>query len=311
MCCRRTSTSDRRDVSFTEISAHRSQVRRRRERPQPDALLLAADVELVDELEPALVVSHERAGRVRDEHGMPELLRQLLQSRRRVDGISDRGVLEPPRRADVAGHEGAAANADSDPEVRCALELRSSPRVESWQPLVEHLPRRDQRTVGVVVRCDRGAEHGEDAVAEEAEQCAAVVEDRVAHLAQVAVEHVDDDVRRGLLGEGRESAQVAEEDGADQADAAEARFAVRVAHHLVDDGLGQEPGEHVTHAVPLDLREPPLHEPGVDPCPEQRGVERLRQVVLGPGLDAAHDAFHLVDGRDHDHRDAPRGGDRP
>jgi hypothetical protein len=35
----------------------------------------------------------------------------------------------------------------------------------------------------------------------------------------------------------------------------------------------------------------------------QRLVERLGQVVVGPELDAAHDALQVGHGRDHDHRD--------
>ena len=48
-----------------------------------------------------------------------------------------------------------------------------------------------ERLVGVVVGRDRRAEHGHDPVAHVGDERAAVVEDRVAHLRQVAVEHVD------------------------------------------------------------------------------------------------------------------------
>ena len=40
------------------------------------------------------------------------------------------------------------------------------------------------------------------------------------------------------------------------------------------------------------------------------GVERLGQVVLGPHLDAADDALHVLQGRDHDHRHVARGSGR-
>ena len=105
-------------------------------------------------------------------------------------------------------------------EVGGVAELGSRPVVESRQPLEEHLSRDGEGAVGVIVGGDRGAEDGEDPIAQEAEQRSAVVEDRVAHLAEVVVQDVDDDVRLRLLGEGRESAQVAEENGADETDTA-------------------------------------------------------------------------------------------
>ena len=76
-----------------------------------------------------------------------------------------------------------------------------------------------------------------------------------------------------------------------------------VAHDLVDDRLGQEAGEDVADAIALDLDEPALGEPRVDPGAQQRRIERLREVVLGARLDTAHDAVQLIDRRDHDHGD--------
>ena len=49
-----------------------------------------------------------------------------------------------------------------------------------------------------------------------------------------------------------------------------------------------------------------LLESRTDPRAQQHRVERLRQVVLGAGLDAAHRAVELVEGRDHDDRNVPR-----
>ena len=45
-----------------------------------------------------------------------------------------------------------------------------------------------------------------------------------------------------------------------------------------------------------------------DPRAQQRRIERLRQVILGAELDAAHHALHLADRRDHDHRQMPQLG---
>ena len=55
-------------------------------------------------------------------------------------------------------------------------------------------------------------------------------------------------------------------------------------------------------ACPLEVVEPLLGQPCVDPRAEDHGVERLREVVVGAGLDAADDALGLVDCGDHDHR---------
>ena len=82
-------------------------------------------------------------------------------------------------------------------------------------------------------------------------------------------------MRRVLLGERGETAKVAEQHRADKADSTEVRLAVRVAHHLVDDGLGQEPREYVPHALPLDLSKPPLRQAGVDPGAQERGIDQI------------------------------------
>ena len=55
-----------------------------------------------------------------------------------------------------------------------------------------------------------------------------VVHDRVAHLAQVAVQNLDHPFRLKLLGEAGEAAQVAEEDGALAPHAAEAEVSSSV-----------------------------------------------------------------------------------
>ena len=60
----------------------------------------------------------------------------------------------------------------------------------------------------------------------------------------------------------------------------------------------------------LEVVEPSLGQPRVDPRPEDHGVERLREVVVGPRLDAADDALDLVDGGDHDHRHVTPAGCR-
>jgi hypothetical protein len=51
-----------------------------------------------------------------------------------------------------------------------------------------------------------------------------------------------------------------------------------------------------------------LLETGADPRLEEHRVERLRQVVVGAELNAAHHAVYVVERRDHDHRDVAQPG---
>ena len=103
----------------------------------------------------------------------------------------------------------------------------------------------------MVVLLQRRAEHGHDAVAHVGHERAAVVEDRLAHLGQVAVERLDHALRLERLREAREPAQVAEHDRRLAAHAAEAH-AVGVGQHLVDDRLGHEARERVARLLALE-----------------------------------------------------------
>ena len=135
--------------------------------------------------------------------------------------------------------------------------LKPSCRPSCAQPLVEaleaveHVARGGQRAVGVVVLRQRRAEHGHDAVAHVGHERAAVVEDRLAHRGQVAVQGADDRRRLERLGERGEAAQVAEHDRALALHAAEAD-PVGAAQHLVDDGLGDEAREGVARLLALE-----------------------------------------------------------
>ena len=59
---------------------------------------------------------------------------------------------------------------------------------------------------------------------------------------------------------------------------------------------------------PLQVAQALRPQRGAEPGPEERGIERLGQVVLRPHLDAAHRALDLVQGGDDDHRHVPQGG---
>ena len=101
-----------------------------------------------------------------------------------------------PTLPDITG-PGVEADAHLEAVVQVAL---AQPLVEALEP-VEHVARGGERAVGVVGLLERRAEDGHDAVAHVGHERAAVVEDRLAHLGQVAVERVDDLGRLERLGE--------------------------------------------------------------------------------------------------------------
>ncbi len=78
--------------------------------------------------------------------------------------------------------------------------LLGHPLVEARQAHVEHLARRGECAVGVVVLLERRAEDGHDPVAHVGDEGAAVVHDRVAHLLQVVVQHLDHPIGVQRLG---------------------------------------------------------------------------------------------------------------
>ena len=150
-----------------------------------------------------------------------------------------------PTLPDITG-AGVEADAHLEAFVQALL---AQPAVEPVQP-VEHVARGRERAVGVVLLLQRRAEHGHDAVAHVGDERAAVVEDRLAHRGQVAVQRRDDLLRLERLGERREAAQVAEHDGRLRARRRGAR--PRRLEDLVDDGLGHEAGERVARLLALE-----------------------------------------------------------
>src|SRR4029450_12490242 len=152
---------------------------------------------------------------------------------------------------------------------------------------------RRKSPICVVLERDGRPEHGEEAVAEVADQGAPVVEDRLDHLAEVVVEKVDDAVGRRPLGECGELPDVGEHYGADAATAAEAKILVRPLQYSIDDVLGHKPGEHLAYPLAFDLSKALLGQRGVDPSPQEDRIEWLGEVVLGPHLDAGDDGMDL------------------
>ena len=164
------------------------------------------------------------------------------------------GVLEPAERADVAGHERSAVQSDAHADP-LAEPVRAQPLVEARQTHVDHVAGGRERAVGVVLDLDRRAERREEAVAPVGDERPAVLEDRVARLVEVAVERIDHELGRAVLGERGEPAEVGEHHRPDGADAAEAEVVVRPRQHVVDDVLGEEPAEDVVDLCPLEVVE--------------------------------------------------------
>ena len=133
-----------------------------------------------------------------------------------------------------------------------------------------------ERAVGVVVLGDRRSEHGHDPVAHVGDERAPVVEDRVAHLAQVVVEHFDHPVRGQRFGERGEAAQVGEHDGPLALHPAEAQPRVGARENLVDDVLGHEAREQIAHPLALEGDRDELHRQRPGRAEDQR-PERVHE----------------------------------
>ena len=148
-------------------------------------------------------------GRRRLQQGGPrgvgdvELVRRALghalEPRGRVRRVAERRVLEPALGADVADITAPASRPIPILKPSCRLSSRSA-SLKPDEP-VEHVPRRGQRAVGVVLLLQRCSEHGHDAVAHVGDERSAVVEDRLAHRSEIEVERGDHLLRLERLGE--------------------------------------------------------------------------------------------------------------
>ena len=127
-----------------------------------------------------------------------------------VDRAADDRVLGPLLGADIAHHGLAAVDADPHLEARAAA--LDVPAVD-----VDHRPLHGERggggALGVVRMGQRRAEHGEDGVADELVDGAAIFDDDVGHAGQVLVQHTHHLLGIALLGEAGVTAQVRHEDG--------------------------------------------------------------------------------------------------
>src|SRR4051812_38830262 len=106
-------------------------VRRRAvDRPQADRRLPPAHLDLPDGTEIARWMQERRTRRLGEENRPGERLRQALDARSGVHGVPVDGVLEPPERADVPGHERPAVEADTH-AYPFAEPVRAQPLVEA------------------------------------------------------------------------------------------------------------------------------------------------------------------------------------
>ena len=104
-----------------------------------------------------------------------------------------------------------------------------------------------------------------------------------------------------LSSKGREIAQIAEHHCPVERDSAEPE--VVTVRLRTPTTCSDEAGEDIADALALQVIQPLSCQTAVDPSPQKHGVEGLRQVVLGPQLDSAHDALHVLERGDHDDRD--------
>ena len=109
-------------------------------RVDTDRLALAAQLDRRALHEAAVVALQQAQGRLRDQHGVAGLARELLDARRGVDGVADHGELQAPAAADRAGHHDARVDADADPQVaavhvvdeHAAISIAASTARSAW-----------------------------------------------------------------------------------------------------------------------------------------------------------------------------------
>ena len=197
---------------------------------------------------------HSLPRRIRHEQHVPASLGHSLQPRRGVGGVAERRVLDALLRADIACHDRAAV--DAHPHAECVvMAMLGEPGVEPVKARSDHLRGRRQRAVGVIGLLERRSEHGHDAIAHVGDERTAGAQDRLGHLVQVAVDHLDHLRSRLRLGEARESAQIGEQHRAVALHGAEPQVVVGARDHLLDDVGGHEPREQVVHPLSLDRRD--------------------------------------------------------
>jgi hypothetical protein len=179
----------------------------------------------------------------------------------------------------------------------------AEPAVEARESHFEHLARRGDGSVSVVVGrwC---AEDGEDAVAALADESASLSKDRVDHSLKYSLS--SSMTRWGAVDSPSELKRLRSMNlTPDVASPTQAEIVVGPLPDLVQHVLRDESREDAAQALAPRALGGAVREASADPCTKQHGIERLRQLVVRPDLDATDDARGVVDARDHHHRNIP------
>jgi hypothetical protein len=190
---------------------------------------------------------------------------------------------------------------------------------------VAHGHRHPNRALRRVLHLHGVVEKDHHAITGEPLQRPLVLEDELSHRLVVFAQDAHHLLRLGSLREAGEAAQVEKHDGDLPAmgpervlgasrhdqfgqlrgeESLEPTEALDVSNLLLDALLERAVPRRQLHEVPgLLVSEMLLLQTRSDPSPQEHGVARLRQVVLGAELDGANDASRLVQGGDHEDGD--------
>ena len=123
----------------------------------------------------------------------------VIASRRAAVFVVSPTVVYSSRRSDPTVPDTIGPLLRPMPTQAVAETLLPQPSVEPRQARMEHLAGCGQGAIGVVRHLDRRSENGHDSVAHICNERPSVVEDRIAHLADIAIQHLDDDGRGQTL----------------------------------------------------------------------------------------------------------------
>ncbi len=179
-----------------------------RDPPHPFRPLASAHLERVDRLAQDLL-GRKRRRRIADQDATR--IGQGLQPRRDVDHVAHRGVLR--RAGHVADDD--LARVDADAQLQRPIEVGLF--LDESRERRVHLQRCANRPVGVVLMGHRGAEQGEDAIAEHLVDPAAEGGDVGDQSFEAGVDQPLDPLGVEVLGQGGVAHEVGEHDGDDTA----------------------------------------------------------------------------------------------
>ena len=296
--------------------------RRDRRRCRPARLGEAAEAQLAERVDDGDLLDG-REDPLADED--LAALRLGAQACREVGHAADGRVVGAALEADLA--KGRVALRDPHAEVQGVVP--AGPSLGQFRDAAAHRQRHADRALRCVGAVERVVEDDHEPVAREALERAVEAVDEVAERGVVLAQHGHDVLRLHGLGEAREAAQVAEDDG-DLATVAAQEGVVAGRDHELRELRRQEAPQPAEALEGLDLRLDPLLElavPGrelvglrldrvvvaldaqqrVDSRKQLRLVERLGDEVVGARLDRSELLLLAAGGDHHDGQEA--GGD--